>query len=964
MRRIIFVLPVFILLISTENLWAQYNQSLVVDELVTAIESRNPQKGFQALDAIQAELIGDDLRNIDAALQKVVYNDSWMEFVKQLYNKANQHSMIGSQLSRCYCQTDRVEDGITLMKQMVAEDSNNLLLLHRACIVGYSNNQFEDANLWIARLLELEPGHIDALFLKGAVLSKEGKYDEARRILLEVVRLEPNHRLVFYELGLLENLDNKPEKAEQYLRKVIQIQPFHQKAYNQLLLSLSRQKKKDELEKVRAIGAYLNDWGKSKLVRIFELFNRQNALSPQETLEISLEYCQVGRNDLAYKHLTRLVENGNANNQILLLLGQIEYIQKRFEKSLAYLKIVSDKRMRSTEYYMKIVAGSLFALKRYEECEKIVVAALSVYPESEPLKALKKMIDEIEASPTTMAQAELKSASTEESKQVTADSGEKNKERSNHLKKGALKEVAPGKFHFVDASEQSGLMAFQHRLGHPDKRWILDAMGSGVAVGDYDNDGDDDIYFSNGRPDAVKPDSNFRNYLFRNDQGQFVDVTLEAGVGDLGYSMGAVFGDVNNDGWLDLYVGNFGRNTLYINKGDGTFHDATDSAGVGDGGYCAALTVGDFNKDGFLDIYAGNYVDFDPVRDAERRGDFYGVSVFVHPLDFDAQPDRMYFNQGDGTFKDVMGDFGLNSTNGRAMGAVAFDMENDGDLDLYVTNDTTYNFVFQNNNGFFEDVSYFSGGAFTANGQEHASMGMSPGDYDNDGFMDLFVTSYVNQTDLIYRNDGKGMLHDVTGIVGLLNPSFLKVTWGTNWCDFNADGWLDVFTANGHIYPQVDEMDLTHTYRQGVSFYQNLGKQFIDVTGPSLPSGIRMESGRGSAMLDFDNDGDMDIVVNCIDAKPVLLENKTQGKNWLNVKLLGSSAQTYGVRVVARKSDNHWTRIVDGGSSYISQSTSTLHFGFGDYQTIDELTVYWNHAAPTVIQNPTMNSLITIGFPK
>ncbi len=957
------ILLILSLVISSEALIAQYDQTRVTDELVSAIEAKNFVQGQSALEKIQAPLSDDDIIRIDASLQRFVYADNWVEFMKQLYEAVYQHPLIGSQLARCLCQTDRVKDGMALMRQIVSENETNVLLLHRASIIGYSNNQFDDAKQWIKALLEQRPGHIDALFLKGAIFSKEGNYSEARKVLLEVVRLNPNHRLVYYELGLLENLDNNPQKAEQYLRKVIQNQPFQQKAYNQLLMSLSRQQKKEELDRVRTIGAHLNSWGNTKLVRMFELYNRKNSLSPQETLELSFEYCQVDRNDLAYKLLKQLDEDGQANSQAYLLLGQIEYSQKRYEQSLESLKQIADKRMRSTEYYMKLVAGSLFALGRIEESKQIVDAAITIYPNSQSLKTLKGMISERQSAPTAEPGALEENKNQEVARKTVDEENPKTVPIASTSGDETLEEVEPGKFHFVDVSESSGLMAFEHRLGHPDKRWILDAMGSGLTVGDYDNDGDDDIYFANGRPDAMKPDDNFRNYLFRNDEGKFVDVTLEAGVGDLGYSMGAVFGDVNNDGWIDLYVGNFGRNTLYVNNRDGTFTDATEKAGVGDGGYCAALAMADFNNDGLLDIYSGNYVDFNPVRDADRRGDFYGVSVFVHPLDFDAQPDRMYFNQGDGSFKDMMDEFGLDSSTGRAMGAVAFDMENDGDLDLYITNDTTYNFIFQNNHGVFEDISYFSGGAFTANGQEHASMGMAPGDYNNDGLIDLFVTSYVNQTDLVYRNDGKGMLHDVTGIVGLLNPSFLKVTWGANWCDFNADGWLDVFTANGHIYPQVDEMDLTHTYRQGVSFYQNLGEKFIDVTEPSLPDSIRMESGRGSALLDYDQDGDMDIVVNNIDANPVLLENNTPSQNWLNVKLNGTSAQTFGVRVEARKGKNRWTRIVDGGSSYISQSTSTLHFGFGEYDEIEQLIVFWNHAEPTVIQSPTLNTKMTIDFP-
>lgn len=271
--------------------WAQDSHQ-VLDEIVTSIKEKDLQKTIQSLHKIEEINRETDINDIDAVLQRIVFNEAWLDILEKLYEKTKNHTLIGSQLARCYFQLNRVEEGLLLLNKIVANEPKNPELLHRACILSYSKNQFEPAKRWIDQLLEIEPKHIDALFLKGSILSKEGNYTEARKFLLEVKKLKPNHRLIYFELGLLENLDNHPDAAEQYLRKVIHQQPFYQEAYNQLLLSLSRQKKTKELEKVRLIGAYLNNWDNSKLLRIFELFHRQNFLSPKESLELSIEYCQ------------------------------------------------------------------------------------------------------------------------------------------------------------------------------------------------------------------------------------------------------------------------------------------------------------------------------------------------------------------------------------------------------------------------------------------------------------------------------------------------------------------------------------------------------------------------------------------------------------------------------------------------------------------------------------------------
>jgi hypothetical protein len=516
---------------------------------------------------------------------------------------------------------------------------------------------------------------------------------------------------------------------------------------------------------------------------------------------------------------------------------------------------------------------------------------------------------------------------------------------------------------FTDASQKAGLSLFKHRMGNPGKHWIIDAMGSGVAVADYDNDGDDDIYFVNGRPDANTPDPLYTNYLFQNQNGKFVNVTKPSGVGDLGYGMCAVFGDVENDGWLDLFVGNRGKNSFYHNNGDGTFTDKTDESGLGDENYCAAAAFADVDLDGDLDLFVGNYVEFNIAEHADWRTNYNGINVFQGPLAFKGQRDLLYLNDGSGNFTGSSYTANINPSTARAMGAVFTHLNDDNYLDLYVTNDSTYNHVLLNNqDGTFEDISFLSGGGFSDDGRGGASMGICVGDYNNDGMSDILHTSYENESDMLYRNDGNHVLEEVSASMGLFGASFHKVTWGCGMADFDADGWLDIYTANGHLYPQVNDDNALPNYEQGISIYHHDGTRYQDISTNALPTGAMNVCARGSALLDFDNDGDMDIVVNCIDSTPLLLENQSNPGNWLKVKLDGTSTQTIGVRVTAKAGSQQWTRMITAGSSYLSQDTGTLHFGFGDTNQLDELIIHWLHKEAQTIQSPKLNQTLIIKF--
>ncbi|MBI1388149.1 MAG: tetratricopeptide repeat protein [bacterium] len=930
-----------------------------IEAVIEAIRGHSPERARIELRRFKDNLSLDEIIKFDVVLQSIQPDEQWMTFLSDLCERFPESGLLKSHLARLLILTNHTSEGMDIFKQAVTAEPDNPVLLYRAAMLAYISNQYDSASRWIDDLLRIEPVHADGLFVKGALLSRRGEYEQARRVLLEAARLKPEHPLVYQELGVIENADGRPDRAEGYLRKAVQDNPFHLEAYNQLIVSLARQKKNKELEPIRDAAAYLNSWGKGKLNRIHSLESRKELLTADEAFELAVEYCSVERSDLAQRLVESVLKTGRENDRLRFLAGQIEYFHQNYQNCLEHLEQVSDSRLEGLERYWELKTGSLLRIGRMEEFRSAIEAALKQYPDS---ISLRELLRESETAGSTQRQFEEPEIAekTSDAAPPASTAAESNDPASCMSSPLVPESVA---FQFADASEASGITTFEHRLGHADKRWIIDAMGSGVAVGDYDNDGDDDLYFVNGRPDAITPDLRWRNALFRNDGGRFTDVTEQAGVGDPGFGMAAVWGDVNNDGWIDLYVGNYGRNVLYLNRGDGTFEDISTRSGADDDGYCAGLAFGDVDHDGDLDLYVGNYVDFDPARDGDLRGEFHGMAVFPHPLAFNSQPDRLLINDGFGGFHDEAVKRGLRMDDGRAMGVVFMDLDLDGDLDLYVANDSSSNCVFLNiGDGYFEDMSYSSGGAFTKNGQAHASMGLAPGDFDNDGFIDLAVTSYAYQTDLIYRNLGGGLMDDVTGALGLSQNSYAKVTWGVHWCDFNSDGFLDLFTANGHLYPQADSLRGESPYKQGVSFYQNLGTKFMENTEKSMNQ-LRIESCRGSALLDYDGDGDMDIAVNCIDSHPLLLENRTPSGSWIKVKLAGTSAQTYGVRITATAGKRIWMRMVDGGSSYLSQSSAVQHFGFGSLERIDAVTVYWLDAPPTRIGSPLINQTIVIKHP-
>ncbi|MBN2329642.1 MAG: VCBS repeat-containing protein [Candidatus Omnitrophica bacterium] len=897
--------------------------------LLELIQKNDAQSALTALQDIVFPLDANERSVLLKTIESHSLRGEWIPFLETLVEKIPDDAELIYLLARACWRAGDEESAmkwVALAIQTAPEDES---ILYRAAAIAYAVNRFEQAQEWVHLLLEKNAEHLDGQFLLGCIHARRGEYDQAEKQFLQILRFNPRYYMAYYELGKLFNQKGQSEQAEHYLRQAIHGYPFFREAMNALMVALARQDKKEELEKIKPVFERLNSWDNEKLNRIWYSFRRPSEISNQMAEELAVELTYLHREEDAKKYLEHRLEIDKSSDFQKIMLARFYFNGKQYAACLNILDKIQSEKQKETEIYGILKAWSLYYEGKIDESRDYYEAYIKQFPQSRHLK----------------------------------DLGQKSKEAisRNSSKQDDISPASRSRFHFIDAAEKSGLSSFRHILGHPEKIWITDAMGSGVAVGDYDNDGDDDIYFVCGRPELDRPDPQWRNALFRNDGGAFTDVTETAGVGDAGFGMCAVWGDVDGDGWNDLFVGNYGENALYKNNGDGTFSNVSRKSGVNDPGYAAAAVFGDVDRDGDLDLFVGNYVDFAPDKHGEMRTNYHGVDVFMGPLAFPHQNDLIFMNDGKGVFVNRAEEAGINASKSRAMGAVLFDLENDGDLDLYVTNDSTYNHVLHNDGaGHFEDISFLSGGAFTESGVEGASMGVISGDYDNDGYFDLFITSYEQQTDILFHNNGHCILTDATARAGLNLKSRMLITWGSAFCDFDSDGRLDLFTSNGHLYPQVDSLQLGLRYDQGASFYRNTGKRFEDVSPQSLPPDFSPKSGRGAALIDYDSDGDMDIVINNIDESPMLLENRSARGNWLQVDLKASSSEKLGVRVVARKDDQRWTRMVDGGSSYLSQHSSLLHFGFGSVESIDDLTIYWMHREPQIIPSPPLNQRITI----
>jgi hypothetical protein len=518
---------------------------------------------------------------------------------------------------------------------------------------------------------------------------------------------------------------------------------------------------------------------------------------------------------------------------------------------------------------------------------------------------------------------------------------------------------------FTDVTRDTKI-AFRHTDGSSGRRYLVETVSAGLALFDYDNDGDIDIYFLNGAPlpgTSVKTPPT--NALYRNDGNwRFTDVTKPSGLGDAGYGLAVAVGDYDNDGDQDVYVVNYGPNVLYRNNGDGTFTDVTREAGVaGSGQVGAGACFLDMDGDGDLDLYVANYLKFTYETHVTTMVD--GYPTYVNPRHYPPLSAVLYRNNGDGTFTDVSAASGIGRRAGYGMGVVCADYDNDGDTDIIVGNDVFENFLFRNDGrGHFEEVALAAGFAYKGNGDASASMGVDCGDYDNDGWLDFYLTSYQDDLAVLYRNLGDGTFQDVTARTGAAAGTWSKVTWGNTLADFDNDGDRDLFVACGHLQDNVDQYDDVTSYHERNILLENTGAgKFVDVSDAS-GTGLQVKlSSRGAGCDDLDNDGDLDVVILNARREPTILRNDSPAPgHWLQVLLRGTRTNRDGVgaHVKVMAGDLMLVDEVHSGRGYQSHYGTRLHFGLGSRTHVERIEVRWLGGGVDTWDNIAVDRLVTL----
>ena len=522
----------------------------------------------------------------------------------------------------------------------------------------------------------------------------------------------------------------------------------------------------------------------------------------------------------------------------------------------------------------------------------------------------------------------------------------------------------------VDVAARAGITLL-NVCGGPSKDYIVEVNGNGAAFFDYDNDGDVDALIVNGSTLAtIKRGGDRMLALFRNDgTGHFADVTAASGLDVRGWGMGTCIADYDNDGFQDAYVTAFGPNVLVRNNGDGTFTDTTARAGVGDPRWSTNCAFGDYDRDGDLDLYVANYLRFDeqtvPKRGASRDCKYMSIDVMCGPKGLVGEPDALYRNNGDGTFTDVTRASGIVDPGHYGFGVIFSDLDDDGWPDVFVANDSVPNLLFRNNrNGTFSEIGLPSGLALSGDGKAQAGMGADAADYDGNGRLDVFVTNFSQDYNTLYQHGPEGFFTDVSHQAGVVTPALSYLGWGTGFADFDNDGLLDIFVANGHVYPEIDRSGRGTTYLQRKQLFRNVGKgRFRDVTG-EVGGGLLVEkSSRGAAFGDVDNDGDVDVLVINMNDRPTLLRNDTDaGNNWIALKLVGTSLNrdAIGARVWLEDERSIQVAEVRSGGSYLSHNDMRVRFGLGGRTNLPPIKVRWPDGAVERFEGLTPNRIHAI----
>ena len=528
---------------------------------------------------------------------------------------------------------------------------------------------------------------------------------------------------------------------------------------------------------------------------------------------------------------------------------------------------------------------------------------------------------------------------------------------------------------FIDVAERAGLLEPIIYGGIEQKKYIIETNGCGVAFVDYDNDGWVDVLLLSGtRLEGFPPGKEPSNKLYRNNRnGTFTDVTEKAGLKHSGWASAICVGDYDNDGYEDFFITYWGQNVLYHNNGNGTFTDTTQKAGLATKGtrWGSGCTFIDYDRDGKLDLFVANYLKFDltavPERGKGNNCTWKGIPVNCGPKGLPTDTNLLYHNNGDGTFTDVSDKSGVAKVQGRySMTAITTDFNNDGWPDIYVACDSTASTLYRNNkDGTFTDVSLETGSAYNEDGQPQAGMGVAVGDYNADGYLDIFKTHFADDLPVLYKNSGRDFFEDASRAAGFDHTPYVE--WGTGLVDFDNDMWPDIMIVTGNVYPEVEKYFKEYPHRTPRLVYRNLGNgRFKEVT-TQLGSGIlSAKSSRGCAFGDYDNDGDVDVLIMNMNEPPSLLRNEyisgRSPNNWLKVKLVGakSNRSAIGARVKVRTGTHLQVQEITSQSSYYSHNDLRLHFGMGTNRRADQIEIRWPNGQTEMIKDIAVNQFVTI----
>jgi enediyne biosynthesis protein E4 len=537
--------------------------------------------------------------------------------------------------------------------------------------------------------------------------------------------------------------------------------------------------------------------------------------------------------------------------------------------------------------------------------------------------------------------------------------------------KAARERADPTLDQFIEVARKSGI-DFTLTSGGLEKRFIIEAKGGGgIAWIDYDNDGFPDLFLVNGSTfEHWRRGDNPPSRLYRNNgNGTFTDVSATSGLTRTGWGMGVCAGDYDNDGNDDLYVTYYGGNTLYRNRGDGTFVDVTDKAGVRGHGWGMGCAFGDVDNDGSLDLYVANYVDVDIEKLGEPGSapncTYRGVATFCGPRGLPGGRDILFRNRGDGTFEDVTEKAGIDRNAYYGLGVVMGDYDRDGNLDIYVANDSTPSALYRNSgDGTFADVGVEAGVAYSGEGQEQAGMGIDFGDYDNDGWLDLVKGNFSDDANNLYHNNGDGSFTDVPYPAGLGDLSWLLTTFGAKFLDFDNDGWKDIMFANGQTFPQMDRYKTGITYAERNLLFHNRQDGKFEEMGSSAGPGFAVQKvSRGLATADYDNDGDLEMMVSNMNDSPSLLRHERKNPNHsILIKTVGtrSNHDGIGTRITLVSPGLRQVDEVRSGGSYLSSSDRRVHFGLGAAAEIEKLELRWPSGTTDVIRKPPADHILVV----